>query len=114
MHTTTAEQGCRLLLQTIAGAAKPPAPDRSWSARCDRTERFMARIDAHLAALPNAKARRDFLDRQIAGWSHRYAAFVCSNGLSEYVEPGAAPIQAADFMLTISGLAARRSATGAA
>jgi hypothetical protein len=76
----------------------------------DRVTRFIARMDAHLPTLPDDAARRTFLDRQLDGWERRYARFVATEGCSEPVAVSADPPQAADFMLTIIGLAARRCA----
>ena len=55
-------------------------------------------------------ARRVFLDGQLEGWEHRYARFVAKQGASEFAASASDPPQAADFLLTISALAARRSA----
>jgi hypothetical protein len=52
-----------------------------------------------------------FLDRQIAGWEERYARFIASDGASEPVLHSADPPQAADFVMTIAGLARRRGAS---
>jgi hypothetical protein len=82
------------------------------SVRSDRAGRFFARLDAYLPTISNPATRRAFLDRQIEGWQHRYTCFIESEGASEpEIEP-AEPPQAADFLLTIIGLAARRSALG--
>jgi hypothetical protein len=78
--------------------------------RADRTSRFIARVDAYLPTLPDDAARRAFLDGQLEGWEHRYARFVATQGASEFAARTADPPQAADFLLTISALAARRSA----
>jgi hypothetical protein len=74
-----------------------------------RTGRFLARLDAHLHALPDDAARRAFLDAQIEGWERRYARFVATDGASEPVAARSDPPQAADFVLTLTGLAARRA-----
>jgi hypothetical protein len=76
----------------------------------DRSTRFLRRIDAYLPRLPDNRARRRFLDRQIAGWEHLYARFLVSAGASEPSICPADPPQAADFLLTITGLARRRGA----
>lgn len=75
-----------------------------------RAARFLARLDRHLSILADAPARRCFLERQLAGWEHRYARFVATEGASEPVCDSADPPQASDFLVTIAGLAARRSA----
>ena len=78
----------------------------------DRASRFIARVDAHLPTLANDGDRRAFLDRQLDGWEHRYACFIATEGASEFVASRADPPQAADFLLTITSLAARRIALG--
>src|SRR5436305_11759595 len=75
-----------------------------------RTGRFLARLDAHLRSIPDLTARREFLDRQIKGWEQRYARFIATEAASEPVVDAADPPQPADFLLTITGLAARRNA----
>jgi hypothetical protein len=76
----------------------------------DRTSRFIARVDAHLPTLADDAARRAFLNGQLEGWEHRYARFVATQGASEFAASTGDPPQAADFLLTISALAARRGA----
>ena len=78
----------------------------------DRATRFIARLDDHLRTLADDSSRRAFLDRQLEGWEHRYARFVATEGASEPVADPADPPQAADFLLTITALAARRDALG--
>jgi hypothetical protein len=83
------------------------------SERCcsvDRTSRFIVRVDTYLPTLPDDAARRAFLDGQLEGWEHRYARFVATQGASEFAASAGDPPQAADFLLTLSALAARRSA----
>lgn len=78
--------------------------------RPDRATRLLSRVDDHLRGLTNDAACRSFLVRQQAEWEHRYARFVATNGASEAVASSADPPQAADFLITITGLAARRIA----
>ena len=80
--------------------------------RADRASRFIARVDAHLPTLCDDAARRAFLDRQLEGWEHRYARFLATEGASEPPGDPADPPHAADFLLTITALAARRIALG--
>ena len=88
-----------------------PAIDGAASgARSDRASRFLSRLDEHLRMLADDAARRAFLFRQQAGWEHRYARFVATDGASEVAASPADPPQAADFLITITGLAARRIA----
>ena len=78
----------------------------------DRTSRFIARVDAYLPTLADDGERRAFLDRQLDGWERRYACFIATDGASEFAGNRADPPQATDFLLTITGLAARRIALG--
>jgi hypothetical protein len=74
----------------------------------DRTSRFFSRLDLHLRTLSDDSARRALLARQQAGWEHRYERFLATAGASEPISDPANPPQAADFLATITGLAARR------
>ena len=76
----------------------------------DRATRFLARLDEHLPTLADDAARRAFLDRQLEGWECRYARFIATEGASEPAADSADPPQAADFLLTIAGLAQRQGA----
>ena len=76
----------------------------------ERALRFLARLDRHLLTLADQAARRDFLDRQLEGWQRRYARFIATEGESEPILIPADAPQAADFLLTIVGLMARRCA----
>jgi hypothetical protein len=78
----------------------------------DRAARFIARLDGHLRTLADDLARRAFLESQVEGWEYRYARFIATEGASEPVANPADPPQAADFLLTITALAARRDALG--
>ena len=79
----------------------------------DRAARFLARLDRHLVTLADHTSRRGFLDRQLAGWEHRYARFLATDGASEPEAGDAAdPPQASDFVSTLAGIAARRGALG--
>jgi hypothetical protein len=90
----------RFARTTASSSAKQP----------DRALRFLARVDSHLPTLADYAARRAFLDRQLEGWQWRYARFIATEGESEPIVIPADPPQAADFLLTITGLMARRSA----
>jgi len=83
---------------------------RSSSEQPERALRFLARLDRHLPTLADQSARRQFLDRQLEGWQRRYARFIATEGESEPILIPADPPQAADFLLTIVGLMARRCA----
>ncbi len=78
----------------------------------DRTRRFIARVDAHLPRLADDRARRAFLARQLEGWESRYARFIATQGASEFSASTRDPPHAADFLLTITALAARAAALG--
>jgi hypothetical protein len=82
----------------------------SSSEKPERALRFLARLDRHLPTLADQAARREFLDRQLEGWQQRYARFIATEGESEPILIPADPPQAADFLLTIVGLMARRCA----
>src|SRR6516162_6130441 len=84
-----------------AGSASPPPADA-------RSLRFFERIDAQLPQLPDNRSRRIFLDRQIARWERCYSRFLASEGTSDAAADCNDPPQAADFLLTIAGLAKRR------
>ena len=86
--------------------------DRKVAERSHRANRFLARLDAHLPTMSDYVTRRAFLDLQLAGWEYRYARFIATEGASEPVLHPMDPPQAADFLLTITGLAARRIALG--
>lgn len=70
----------------------------------DRTDKFMERVNAHLATLPEHK-RRSFLANQLMQWEARYAEF--QGGKTGPVTDKSDPPQASDFVLTINALAAR-------
>jgi hypothetical protein len=73
-------------------------------------QRFLARLDTQLPIIADLRSRRAFLDRQLEGWERRYARFIATEGASEPAADALDPPQAADFLLTIVGLAARRRA----
>jgi hypothetical protein len=75
-----------------------------------RVQRFLRRINDHLAALDNDGFKRGFLDRQVNGWEARYSRFLATDGACEPVRDPADSVQAADFLLTIAALAKRRTA----
>ena len=77
----------------------------------DRTARYLARVDAYLPTLADAGTRRTFIDRQIEAWERRYARFVATEGGAQPAD-GRDPPQAADFLMTITALAVRRTAPG--
>jgi hypothetical protein len=100
-HQPTGTAATRLAASN--GSARSAIPS-------DRAQRFLTRLDTHLPIIADRPARRAFLDRQLEGWEHRYARFIATAGASEPGADAANPPQAADFLLTIVGLAARRSA----
>jgi hypothetical protein len=77
--------------------------------RPDRCARFLARVDDHLSRLADDCARRIFIEAQIEAWERRYARFIVTEGNSEVVVDPGDPPSATDFLLTIAGLASRRS-----
>jgi hypothetical protein len=89
-----------VLLET--GMSAPAAP-------ASRADRFLSRVDAALPAMTPAEQLK-FLDRLSVTWEARYRAFVRTEGKSEHYTDPRDPVSAADFLLTIIGLAARRAA----
>ena len=76
--------------------------------RTSRADRYLQGVDAALPAMTPSKQRK-FLDRLSEGWEQRYRIFVSSHGRTEYSADPRDPVTAADFMLTLTGLAARRA-----
>ena len=76
----------------------------------NRTNKFLARVDAHLKTLADDAARRSFLAQQIAAWEFRYERFQLTDGASEPITDPANPPHAADFVLTIMALHSRQDA----
>jgi len=88
---------------------------RATSGACrgvDRTRCFLERIDPHLGSLAGDRERRAFLKRQLEVGEYRYARFIATQGTSEFSASTQDPPYAADFLLTITGLAARAGALG--
>ena len=75
-----------------------------------RSERFLKRIDIHLAGLRLERIKL-FLRKQIAIWERRYRLFLRSEGASEPTVDYNDPPHATDFVNIISGLAMRLSST---
>ena len=96
------------MIETTSPAACRSADHPASNA--DRASRYLARLDAHLRTLGDNTARRTWLARQQSGWEHRYRRFIATAGASEPTADDADPPQAADFLATITGLAARRYA----
>jgi len=91
---------------TGSAAISPLDADETGS----RTARLLGRVDLFLGSLASDRARHIFLDQQIEAWERRYSRFLASQGASETIaDPTDAP-QAADFLLTITGLERRRGA----
>lgn len=72
-----------------------------------RTERYSARLDAHLATLPNDTARRAFLDREMETWEQRYNDFQMRVGAGS-IEITGDHATAHDYLLTITEIGTRR------
>lgn len=73
----------------------------------DRSTRFLARVDAHLATVQVPLSRQRFLEQQLLGWHRAYARFVSTEGASEPETKADDPPHCSDFLLTITGLRAR-------
>jgi hypothetical protein len=74
-----------------------------------RTTRYMARVTAHLPALRDDTARRDFISREIEKWEERYARFMQTEGDSLRRGDGPSQPTAFDFVETIAALSAVHS-----
>jgi hypothetical protein len=72
-----------------------------------RADRFLNRLDTHLATLPSPEQRAAFLKQIMAGLNWRYAQFICTEGRSEPDIPVDDPPHASDFLLMITGVAVR-------
>ena len=74
-----------------------------------RTWRYIARVEAHLPALADDAARRDFISNEMDKWEEHYARFMTTEGCSH--RHGDAPGQpsAFDFTETIAALGAVQS-----
>jgi hypothetical protein len=73
---------------------------------CDRSERFLQRVDVHLAPL-DLTSKRKFLRNQINRWERRYHKFESTQGASERVRNYEDPPHRSDFIKTIAGLSTR-------
>jgi hypothetical protein len=80
------------------------------SGQPDGPTRYRVRLDAHLATLPNHRARRLFLDREHAKWCERYVEWQVSVDLGDY--DGTAT--AFDFLTTLADIENRRTLYGPA
>src|SRR5260370_8486979 len=69
-----------------------------------RVQRFLRRIDDHLAALADAARRRNFLEAQVKGGEARYSPFLPTQGAGCPVPYPPAPTPAPHFLLTIPAL----------
>jgi hypothetical protein len=67
--------------------------------RCDR---YRARLDEHLAGLPDDRARRAFCDREYDRWQRLYRDF--EMGVATY-EPD---VTASDFFITLCDISTRQ------
>ena len=89
-----------VLLKT--GMSAPPAASRA--------DRFLARVDTALPAMTPAEQRK-FLDQMTRAFESQYRTFIRGQGRkAEYSANPRDPVSAADFTLTLAGLAARRAA----
>ncbi|HEY7243373.1 MAG TPA: hypothetical protein VH678_05760 [Xanthobacteraceae bacterium] len=90
--------------------AQAESANTTTSPKPSRADRFLARVDAHLSTLSTDGARQSFVASQMRAWKARYAKFVESAGASEPATDVSDPPQAADFLLTITGLQVRARA----
>ncbi len=71
-----------------------------------RTARYMRRVEAHLPALRDDYARRDFISREMDKWEERYARFIATEGDAHRRGDDADQPSAFDFTETIAALGA--------
>lgn len=75
----------------------------------DRSERYCARLDEHLATLANDRARYGFLVRELANWQERYRVWAAG------IDSGRIPLYSADgptandYILTITEIGTRQA-----
>jgi hypothetical protein len=74
-----------------------------------RTERYIARVKAHLPALATEAARRDFVSREIDKWEERFARFAATEGRSHRFGNASDQPTACDFAETLSALSAMQA-----
>lgn len=67
----------------------------------DRAERYVRRLDAQLATLPDDLARRRFCDREYSKWEQLYDEWLSDPGV-------ALGAHAADFVLTLAFISVRQ------
>jgi hypothetical protein len=77
-----------------------------------RTDRYLTRVEAHLPALANNAARRDFISREMDKWEERYARFIATEGESHRTSDGPDQPSAFDFVETITALGAVQARFG--
>src|SRR5262245_17685355 len=76
----------------------------------DRTDRYLDRLEVHLESLPSNAARCAFLGNELIKWTSRYERFLAEDEAGTIAPaPGDDPPHAADYVCTISALAARRA-----
>jgi hypothetical protein len=74
-----------------------------------RTERYMARLKAHLPALASDAARRDFISCEIDKWEERYTRFIATDGQSHRLNDASGQPTAFDFVETLAALGAMQA-----
>lgn len=78
-------------------------------AETSRTEKFLARVRAHLPDLPSNARRVEWLDGQIEAWEARFSLFIETQGEAFRKGDGADQPVAADFVDTLAALQIERS-----
>lgn len=74
-----------------------------------RTERYMARIRAHLPTLQDDDARRLFLTEQFDAWEFLYGRFQIAQAWSDSRPAGSDAPTAFDYVETLTELAGLRA-----
>lgn len=74
----------------------------------DRSTRYCARLDEHLASLPNDRSRYGFLVRELANWQERYRMWAAGIDSGRLPLDGEGPT-ANDYVLTITEIGTRQA-----
>lgn len=69
-----------------------------------RTERYLARVTAHLPTIPDVPLRQQFISQEIEKWEQRYARFIETQGLSHRRSDATTEPCAFDFVETLAAL----------
>lgn len=69
-----------------------------------RTERYLARVAAHLPTLDGVPRRREFISQEMEKWEQRYTRFMETRGISHRRGDSRNQPSAFDFVETLAAL----------